>query len=832
MVLAPVLAASLLLALVLLYHGRGFWAWALPSGVLLGYWAGDGIESGVLFGVLAGSWLLLAVVFGCAPVRRALITKHVLRALSKIFPRMSETERIALEAGTVWWDAELFSGAPAWKKLMAFQPKALSQRERDFLARDVEELCRLVDDHDVHTRGDLSGEAWDYLKQHKFMGMIIPESSGGLGFSAQAVSAVITRLSTHSTTLAVSVMVPNSLGPAELLLHYGTDEQRVRYLARLAVGEEVPCFALTEPHAGSDAGGMRARGVVCKGTWQGREIVGMRLTWSKRYITLAPVCTLLGLAFKLEDPERLLGGEVELGITCALIPRDTPGVVVGERHDPMSIPFQNGPTRGTDVFVPLEYIIGGPKMAGQGWRMLMECLSAGRSISLPANAAGGAQLAVRAISAYASVREQFNLAIGRFEGIEAPLARMAGTMYWLDALRTLTAGAVDAGEKPAVISAIAKAWSTEAARRVLVDAMDIQGGAAICKGPRNVLAHGYQGIPIGITVEGANILTRTMIVFGQGAIRCHPYAFKEMEAARNKDLEAFDVNFFGHVGYVMQNGVRALLLGLTGGALASAPFGGESGRVLKRLTRCSAAYALVADACMGTLGGALKRKENISGRLADALAWMYIGAAAVKRFVDAGRPERDRALFRWATDEALFQVQEALAGVLDNLPNRPTAWLLKPVVFPLGRRLRAPSDRLGARVARSVLDGGAARMALTPDVIAPRKGAPGLGMLEQALELTVASQPARDKLRDAVKAGTLARGSELELIDPALAKHVISEDQARLLRSAAAARDEAIQVDAFGPEAYEAQRGWAQRGAAQRAGRGNESGQPVPARTA
>ncbi len=807
MELALVLASAALLLVLLLYHGRGFWAWVLPAALVLGWFAWHGHSRATPFLVCAGAFLALAVLFGLAPLRRALITTHVMRMLSRIFPRMSDTERIALEAGTVWWDAELFSGAPKWKRIAEFQPKPLSAREKAFLDNEVNELCRLVDDQDVHARGDLSPAAWDFIKKKKFMAMIIPESFGGLGFSAQMNSAVITRLSSHSTTAAVTVMVPNSLGPAELLLHYGTEEQKTRYLPRLAVGDEIPCFALTEPLAGSDAGGMQSNGVVCKGTWQGREVLGMRLNWNKRYITLAPVATLIGLAFRLRDPDHLLGADVDLGITCALIPRDTPGVEAGERHDPMSTPFMNGPTHGRDVFVPLDAIIGGPKMAGQGWRMLMDCLAAGRSISLPASSCGGAQLATRAIGAYASIREQFNLAIGRFEGIEAPLARIAGTTYWMNALRTLTAGAVDSGEKPAVISAIAKAWSTEGARRVSLDAMDIQGGAAICKGPRNVLAYSYQALPIGITVEGANILTRTMIVFGQGAIRCHPFAFKEMEAAREKRLALFDEAFFGHVGFIARNATRSLVLSLTGGALSSGAYSGESARVLRKVGRYSASFALVADVCMGTLGGSLKRKEMISGRLADALAWMYIAVATVKRFEADGRPDRDRPLFRWACDEALWQVQEALGGVLDNLPQRATATLVKPLVFPLGRCRRPPSDRVASRAARAILDGNPARIALTPDVYLPPRGGPGLAQLEHALELTVACHKTREKLRDAVKAGTLARGTELDLIDPALAKKILSPEEARALREAAAAREEAVQVDSFGRDAFHALRG-------------------------
>ncbi|MBK7875266.1 MAG: acyl-CoA dehydrogenase [Planctomycetes bacterium] len=800
---------ALLLALTLLYLGRGYLAWVLPLAAVFATWALYHPNSATtpLFLALAIPFLVLAALFGLPPLRRAVVTAPVMRALSRIFPKMSDTERTALDAGTVWWDAELFSGKPNWSRILEFTPKPLSPREQSFLDHEVRELLALVDDYDVHQKGDLSPAAWDFIKKKKFMGIIIPESYGGLGFSALANSTIVTRISTHSTTAAVTVMVPNSLGPAELLLHYGTDEQKKTYLPRLAVGDEVPCFALTEPHAGSDAGGMQAVGVVCKGTFQGREITGMRLSWDKRYITLAPVATLIGLAFKLRDPERLLGGEVELGITCALIPRSTPGVEIGERHDPMSTPFLNGPTRGKDVFVPLEFIIGGAKMAGQGWRMLMECLSAGRSISLPANACGGAQLATRVIGAYGTVREQFNLSIGRFEGVEAPIARIAGTTYWMNAMRKVTAGAVDAGEKPAVISAIAKHWSTEAARRVIADAMDVQGGAAICKGPRNTLAYAYQGIPIGITVEGANILTRTMIVFGQGAIRCHPFAFQEMEAARKKDLAAFDTAFFGHVNFVLRNGARSFVLGLTGGALASVPKGGESGRVLKELARLSASFALVADGCMGTLGGSLKRKEMITGRLADALAWMYVAACVVKRFEDDGRPKRDEAFFRWSTREALWQVQEALAGVLDNLPNRMAAMTLRPAVFPLGKRLCPPGDRVVAACARAILDGGEARLALTPDVATPEATKPGLGALENALALTVASHGTREKLRNAVKAGTLERAAELDLVAPALAKKVISPDEANALRAAAAARDDVIQVDSFGPEAYRALRG-------------------------
>jgi acyl-CoA dehydrogenase len=807
MTLTLLLLGALVLAVVLLYVGRPLFAWTVPIAALLVVWAVRGIESSGLFVAVAVVFALLAVVFGLPAVRRVVVSGHVMRFLAPIFPRMSDTERTALEAGTVWWDAELFSGAPDWKKLVEFEPKPLSPKERKFLDGPCEELCRKLDDWKVHQEGGLSPEIFDFIKQKGFMGMIIPEEYGGLGFSAIANSSVVTKVSSRSVTAAVIVMVPNSLGPAELLRHYGTDEQKDRWLPRLAKGEEVPCFSLTEPAAGSDAGGLRSKGVVCKGTFDGKEVLGMRLTWDKRYSTLGPVATLIGLAFRLLDPDHLLGAQEDLGITVALVPSNLPGVDHKKLHDPLSIPFINGPTVGKDVFLPLDFIIGGPKMAGQGWRMLMECLSAGRSISLPGLATGASQWCTRVTGAYASIREQFGLSIGRFEGIEAPLARVAGTTYWLNAMRWLTAGAVDAGGKPAVISAIAKAWSTEAMRRVVNDSMDIQGGAGISRGPRNTLAHVYSAVPIGITVEGANILTRSMIVFGQGAIRCHPYALKEMQAALAKDVEGFDAAFFGHVGFIAKNAARSFVHAITDGRLASAPVDGIAGRAFERLTRLSASFTLVSDFAMGTLGGSLKRKEMLSGRLADALAWMYVGSAAAKKFVAEGQPARDRALVRWATEEAAYQTQEALRGILANLPSRPAAWLLHALVFPLGPRMRPPSDRLCAEIARSILDGGEARAALSRDIYVPKDDDPALGRLERALRLTAECHTSRQRIHEAVKAKMLPRLEERELYDIAVEKKVITPGQAAALREAAEARWDAIQVDAFDPDAYRALRG-------------------------
>lgn len=742
---------------------------------------------------------ILIAVLALPPLRRLLVTSWVMPIVGAALPRMGDTERIALEAGSVWWDAELFSGRPAWKKLLGFRAKALTESERAFLSGPVETLCTMVDEWDVLARRDLSPEVWEYLKKERFFGMIIPEAYGGRGFSAAAHSAVITKISSRSVTAAVTAMVPNSLGPAELLLHYGTDEQKNHYLPRLARGEDIPCFALTEAEAGSDATAQKSVGIVEKGTFEGCEALGMRLNWSKRYITLAPVATVLGLAFVLRDPNRLLGGEEEIGITCALLPTTLPGITLGQRHDPLGIPFLNGPTVGRDVFVPLTMIIGGRAMAGKGWRMLMDCLAAGRGISLPSLAVGSAELATRVTTAYANVREQFGLPIGRFEGIEEPIARIAGKTYLMDAARRLTAGAIDDGQKPAVISAIVKRYLTEGMRQVINDAMDVLAGAAISRGPRNALASAYGAVPIGITVEGANILTRTLIIYGQGAIRCHPFVQSEMRAIAEGNLAAFDRAFFGHVGHVLGTGIRVLLHGVTGGRLAVAPIAGPTGEWFRRLTRLSAAFALTSEFAMATLGGTLKRRERLSGRLADALAWLYIGSATLKRFVDEGEPKRDRAILRWGMAHACNEIETALVGVTDNLPNRPVAWLLRAVAFPLGLRHRPPSDRLGEAVARGVLEDRSLRDALTADIHVPAATEGSLGRLEAAYAAVVAAQPAERKMKEAVRAKRLPRVEGEALLDAGLQAGIVSEEEARLWRAADVARRDAIQVDAFGP---------------------------------
>ncbi|MDH5748203.1 MAG: acyl-CoA dehydrogenase [Rhodospirillales bacterium] len=786
----------------LLFLGQPYLSWVAGTAIYLLGWYVSGIESPVFFTLIAVAAIAAAVFFATPVLRRQVLTRPIMVLVRKILPTMGETERIALEAGTVWWDGDLFTGKPDWNKLLDFNIQKLSEKEREFLEGPVEELCRMLNDWEIAQARDLSPEVWDFIKKNNFFGMIIPEEYGGLGFSAIAHSAVVTKVSSRSVTAAVTIMVPNSLGPAELLLHYGTDEQKNHYLPRLAIGEEVPCFALTEPHAGSDATATRSTGVVCKGTHEGAEVLGIRLNWAKRYITLAPVATVIGLSFRLSDPDGLLDGEKDLGITCALIPRDTAGMEIGNRHDPMGVPFQNGPIFGRDVFIPLDFVIGGRAGLGQGWRMLMESLAAGRSISLPALSVGATELAARVTGAYGTVREQFNMPIGKFEGIEERLSRIGGYAYLMNGARTLTCGAVDAGEKPAVVSAIVKAYLTEAMREALNDAMDIRAGAAISRGPKNIIGRGFVSHPISITVEGANILTRTLIIFGQGAIRCHPYVHEEMEAIAENDLARFDKAFFGHVGFVFQNMVRSFLLGLTFGRLVRAPLNGVSSSYFGKLTRFSAAFALITDLALATMGGSLKRKEKISGRMADALAWMYLGSAALKKFYDEDQPERDAAALQWSLDLSLYNIQEALRRVLDNFPNRPAAWALYVFAFPFGFRHRPPRDSLGAKVAQGLLEDGEFRLHVTSDIFIPPQNEEGLGRLEAALDAVVKAASAKNKIKNAVRTRLLADMPDTQLRDEAVKAGIITADEQLLLEKAEKIQDEVVQVDVFDPETY------------------------------
>lgn len=686
--------------------------------------------------------------------RREWLSKPLFRWAAKALPTMSDTEREAIEAGDVWWDADLFTGNPEWRRLLDMPPARLSDEERAFLDGPVAELCAMVDDWRVNWElHDLPPDIWAFLKARKFFGMIIPRKYGGLGFSAYAHSEVVRRISTRSLTAAVTVMVPNSLGPGELLLHFGTDAQREHWLPRLADGRDIPCFGLTSPEAGSDAAAMVDHGVVCKGMWQGREVLGMRLTWHKRYITLGPVATVLGLAFKLRDPDRLLGNREDIGITVALVPTDTPGVEIGRRHLPAMQVFQNGPNQGKDVFIPMEAVIGGVERVGQGWQMLMTALAAGRGISLPSLAAASCVFSAHTSGAYARVRQQFGIPIGKFEGVQEKLGRMAALAYQVDAARRLTCAALDAGHKPAVISAIMKYHATERMRIAVNDAMDIHAGKAVIDGPRNYLSNVYRAIPIGITVEGANILTRCLIVFGQGAIRAHPFLMREMAALADSDpargLEEFDRTFWRHAGHATANALRAFGRAWTGGRFAPAPRSvGPVAPYYRALGRYASAFALVADVTLATLGGALKRKEMLSARLGDILAELYLLSAVLKRWHDEGRQPDDLPLVQWCMESGLAAIEASLDAVLANLPARAAAGVLRFVCLPRGVRRRGPADAVTLACAERLLEPSPARDRLLPGLARPRPGE-ALDRLAQAFELAARAAPVLDELRHA-----------------------------------------------------------------------------------
>ena len=754
--------------------------------------------------------LAIAVVVGLVavrPIRRALISRPLFSTYRKVLPQMSDTERDALEAGTVWWEGELFRGKPDWQKLHAYPAPKLTAAEQSFMDNEVEEACRLVDDWKVtHELYDLPNEAWRYIKDKGFLGMIIPKKYGGLEFSAYAHSQVVTKLSTRSSALSVSVMVPNSLGPAELLLHYGTDEQKNHYLPRLAKGIEVPAFALTSPWAGSDAASIPDNGVVCKGMWQGKEVLGMRVSWDKRYITLAPVCTVFGLAFHLYDPDGLLGSKKHIGITCALVPYDHPGVDTGRRHFPLNAMFMNGPTRGKDVFMPLDFIIGGPKMAGQGWRMLMECLAAGRSISLPSSNTGMAQMAARAVGGYARVRSQFKMAVGKFEGVEEALTRIGAYTYMMDATRTMTAGAVDLGEKPSVVSAIAKYHVTERARQVVNDGMDVVGGKGICLGPSNFIGRAYQQVPIGITVEGANILTRSLIIFGQGAIRCHPFLLAEMQAAQNPDVRKglvdFDRALWSHIGFTIKNGFKALWLGMTGShfVAVNAEIAPEMKRYYQQMTRFSAAFAFMADISLLVLGGSVKRREKLSARLGDILAQMYLISCTLKRYEDDGRKIEDAPLAHWAIWDSMYKAQQAFDGVIANFPIGFIATFLHRSIFPWGHPYVVPSDDVGHQVAKLLIEPSASRDRLTAECYLPKTEKEPVGAIELALLATLEAEVIEAKIRAAEKEGRFENNPLANVRDIALVaveRGVITAAEFEIMKRRNHLRDIVVHVDDF-----------------------------------
>jgi len=801
-----VLIAMILILLVLIARVRAsLMIWtigialtliALPLTGLLGY------------GLTTGLWvcfLLILVPFHVDKLRLRWLTEPLFYHMKKALPSMSETERSALEAGSIWWDAELFQGNPDWEKLLNTPPPSLTDEETAFLKGPVETLCSMLDDWEItHKFNDLSPETWDFIKSNKFFGMIIPKAYGGLGFSAYAHSQVIQKIASRSVTATVTVMVPNSLGPAELLLSYGTKKQKDHFLPKLATGEEVPCFALTGPDAGSDAGALPDNGIVCKGEYQGKKVIGFCVNWEKRYITLGPVATMLGLAFHAYDPDHLLGEVDDLGITCALVPTGTKGVKIGRRHNPLNSAFQNGPNSGKDVFVPFDWVIGGEAEIGNGWRMLVERLAVGRGISLPSMSCGGSKLASYTTGAYARIRKQFRLPIGKFEGVEEAMARMGGLTYMMDSARMLTLSALDQGERPSVVTAIVKYYLTEGMRQVSNDAMDVHGGRGICLGPSNYLGRLYQSVPVGITVEGANILTRSMIIFGQGAMRCHPFVMREMHALAGEDEEAslkqFDSLLLEHMAYVMRNAARSFVYGLSGGYMAPSPISGrgskEISRYYRQLARFSASFAAIADVSLLLLGGALKRKESLSGRFSDVLGYMYLCSSVLKRYEDAGRPEGELPFVHWSCQHALYQIQEALHGIIRHFPVKLIRWEIRVWAFPLGRHLNPPSDELGHQITKIMMQPDKERSVLVDGIYLPEDSTDITGCLEYALRLTLEADVIEARLK---KSGRVFHPSMTyeQWLKELFADEIVSKDEVALLKKAHQAVRSAIMVDDF-----------------------------------
>ncbi|HEK1767412.1 TPA: acyl-CoA dehydrogenase [Pseudomonas putida] len=775
-------------------------------GVIAAYVLLMGIFADAPGWLLTVIWLVLAAKAALLILpqwRRQVFTGPVFKWFQRTLPPMSQTEREAIDAGTVWWDGQLFSGQPDWNTLLDYPAPTLTAEEQAFIDGPTEELCALVSDWQIGQDLDLPPAAWEHIKQHGFFALIIPKEYGGKGFSAYAHSQVAMKLATRSGDLASTVMVPNSLGPAELLLHYGTDEQRNHYLPRLARGDEIPCFALTGPLAGSDAGAMPDTGIVCKGEWNGEEVIGLRLNWEKRYITLGPVATLLGLAFKAYDPDHLLGEQESLGISLALIPTDTPGVEIGKRHLPLGAAFMNGPNSGKDVFVPLDFLIGGKDMLGKGWMMLMNCLSVGRSISLPAVGTGAAKYTSLVTGQYARVREQFNVPLSAFEGIQESLARIGGNAWLMDSARLLTAKAVDLGEKPSVLSAILKYHLTERGRECIQHAMDVHGGKGIIMGPNNYLGRNWQGAPIFITVEGANILSRNLMIFGQGAIRCHPFVLKEMALAGREDreqaLNEFDDLLMKHIMFAASNAASTFVLGIGLGHFEKMPGDALSQGYFRALNRQAAAFALLADLSMMLLGGTLKRRERLSARLGDVLSYLYLSSAALKRYHDLGSPEHMQPLLRWALEESLGQAEKALDRLLDNFPNRFLGCALRVLVFPFGRRHTGPSDELDKEVAELIgrRKGDPALEELLAGCFRPDGEGDPVAALQTACDLLDDVAPLHKALHQGLKEGKVHPAPGQSDIEAAVQAGVLQADEGERLHAAEAARRTVIDVDAF-----------------------------------
>lgn len=786
----------------LAYVSAPAWLWAIGSVAFLA-----AVSAHWLFFVFA---IALCVVFGVTDIRQTLISKRVMVVFRNVLPPLSQTEQEAIDAGTVWWDAEVYSGKPDWSMLDDIAEPTLSEAEQAFLDGPVDALCAMINDWQVvHQDHDLTPETWQFIRDNGFLAMIIKKQYGGLEFSNYAHAKVVGKIASRCSTAAVSVMVPNSLGPAELLQHYGTQEQCDYYLPRLAKGIDIPCFALTSPYAGSDAGAIPDYGVVERGSYTDprngehhENVLGIRLSFEKRWMTLGPIATVFGVAFKLKDPNHLLGDVEDIGITCALLPGGTEGLMHERRHYPNNTPFMNGPVWGKDVFIPIDWIIGGQEYAGQGWRMLVECLSVGRCISLPALSVAAGKACSYTTAAYAGIRHQFGLPIGKFEGVDEALARIGGYTYQMEAAQDLALVALDSGEKPSVISAILKYHNTERMRHCINDAMDIHGGRAVVTGPRNYLASFYNGIPVAITVEGANILTRSMMIFGQGAFRCHRYVLNERNAVANDDLKRFDEAFSGHARQALRNSARSLFLGISNGALSKAPaHAAKMARYYRQINRLSAAFALSGELAMVSLGGALKFREKLSARLGDAFSNLYIATAVLKRFQRDGSPESDLPLAQWAVEKALYDVETALHGVIANLPSRPVAWLLRVLVFPLGRRCPPPSDKLGSAVSRTMMAFDDTMQRLTQYTYVPKCDphtlTEPLAALKPALDAVRATEAVEKTIRRAERSGELTAYSPDARLDEAMEKGLISAEQCEQAREARRLMRLAITVDDF-----------------------------------
>lgn len=809
----------LISALILIYLGVGGTTAALVMSIatFVGLFQDEWHIASILFG---GLFLALALILVLpSELRLDKFSRPLLRWVRSRLPKLSSTEEEALKSGSVDWDGELFSGKPQWSKLLDARPAHLTSEEQAFLDGPVEELCAMLDDWKItHEHYDLPDKAWKFIRENGFFGLVIPKEDGGMGFSNTAHSEIVMKISTRSVSAAVTVMVPNSLGPGELLMHYGTDEQKKYYLPKLAGGEEIPCFALTSPVAGSDAGAIPDKGIVCKGEWKGEEVLGLKVTWNKRYITLAPVATLIGLAIKVYDPENLLGENADIGVTCVLVPRETEGVHAGARHLPMNTVFMNGPTWGTEVFIPMDQVIGGQEMLGKGWTMLLECLSIGRSISLPALGTGAGKVASLATGSYAYTREQFGRSISQFEGVQEALEPIAGYTYMMDAARLLTSGMLDRGVRPAVPSALLKYRNTDLMRIVINHAMDVVAGRGVITGPRNFMARAYQAVPIGITVEGANILTRSLMVFGQGAIRCHPFIVEEIAAAGMEDedqaAKKFDGIFYRHLAHTTRNALRALVLGITGGLLESVPRQGDIKSSYRQLARFSAGFALMTDVTLLSVGGGLKAKQRLSGRMADSLVQMYYASAVIKQWHEEGYPDDQRPLVDWCLQTCLRDLQHSMREAIINFPVPALRWPLRLLVFPLGATgLNGPDDKLGTRVAASIVEDTPLRQRISRGAYTNMDPDDSLGRVLNAYKLANETADMRSRLHDAIRNRdeddldgiALLMGHERkQLVDWACAEGIVKADECDKLQEALTALYDVIRVDAFDEEGLKA----------------------------